>query len=111
MSKAMQVGGIREILNKAGALERSGKRIIHLEIGRPDYDSPLCAKNAAKKALDEGKVHYTDTAGIPELRRAIAYAIKQEQGMDVDPEREVIVTVGASEALAAVFFTFLEPGD
>ena len=111
MSAAMRAGGIREIVSRAGALERAGEKIIHMEIGRPDYDSPLCAKEAAKKALDSGLVHYTDTAGIPELRYALASAIKRDHGMDVDPEREIVVTVGAVEALASVFFALLEPGD
>ncbi|MDR1378562.1 MAG: pyridoxal phosphate-dependent aminotransferase [Synergistaceae bacterium] len=111
MRAAMQIGGIREIMNKAGVLDRAGKKVIHMEIGRPDYDSPLCAKEAAKKALDEGWVHYTDTAGTPELRRAIADAVKRDQGIGVDPDREIVVTLGAVEALAVTFFTLLEPGD
>ncbi|GHT01513.1 aminotransferase [Synergistales bacterium] len=111
MKDAMKGGGIREILNKAGALERSGRKIIHLEIGRPDYDSPLCAKEAAKKALDSGLVHYTDTAGTLELRRAVAGSLGRDTGMDIDPDTEIIITTGAVEALAATFFTFLEPGD
>ena len=111
MSAALQVGGIREIASKAEALERAGKKVIHLEIGRPDYDSPICAKEAAKRALDEGRVHYTDMAGMPELRLAIADATKRDCGMDVDAEREIVVTAGAIEALATVLFTILEPGD
>ncbi|GHS89180.1 aminotransferase [Synergistales bacterium] len=107
----MRGGGIREILNKADALERAGKKIIHLEIGRPDYDSPLCAKEAAKKALDEGLVHYTDTSGTLGLRRAVADGLGRDTGMDIDPEREIIITTGAVEALAAAFFAFLNPGD
>ena len=50
-------GGIREIAARAEALEREGRNVIHLEIGRPDYDSPLCAKRAAARALEEGRVH------------------------------------------------------
>jgi aspartate aminotransferase/aminotransferase len=111
MCAAMQVGGIREIANKARALERAGKKVIHMEIGRPDYDSPACAKEAVKKALDAEQVHYTDTAGTLELRRAIADAVKRDCGIDADPDREIVVTVGAVEALAVTFVTFLEPGD
>jgi aspartate aminotransferase/aminotransferase len=108
---AMRAGGIREIMNKAGELERAGKKVIHMEIGRPDYDSPSRAKDAVKKALDAEQVHYTDTAGTPELRRAIADAVKRDHGIDADPDREIVVTLGAVEALAITFFTFLEPGD
>ncbi|MDR3231454.1 MAG: pyridoxal phosphate-dependent aminotransferase [Synergistaceae bacterium] len=111
LTQAMQASGIREIMNRAGALERAGKKVIHMEIGRPDYDSPACAKDAVKRALDEGKVHYTDTAGTPELRRAIADVMKRDHEMEIDPDGEVVVTVGALEALLAAFFAFLEPGD
>ncbi|MDR1732336.1 MAG: pyridoxal phosphate-dependent aminotransferase [Synergistaceae bacterium] len=111
MEAAMRGGGIREIMNRAGALERAGKKIVHLEVGRPDYDSPACAKEAVKKALDAGLVHYTDTAGIASLRRALSKALKRDQSLDIDPDREILVTVGACEALAVTFFTFLEPGD
>ncbi len=111
MKDALQVGGIREIVTRAEGLERQGKKIVHLEIGRPDYDSPRCAKDAAIKALEEGQVHYTDMAGTPDLRRAIAQAIKRDGGMDVDADREIVVTAGAIEALATVLFTVLEPGD
>lgn len=111
MAAGMRSGGIREIVNRATALERAGKKVIHMEIGRPDYDSPVCAKEAVKRALDAGDVHYTDTAGTLALRKAIANALKRDQQLEVDPEREILVTVGAIEALAAVFLTFVRPGD
>jgi aspartate aminotransferase/aminotransferase len=110
MKDAMGGGGIREILTKAEALEREGRKIIHLEIGRPDYDSPPCAKAEAIEALRRGNVHYTETAGAPELRQAIA-AAERNSGIDVDGDRQVVVTAGAIEALATVFLTILEPGD
>ena len=111
MKGALQPGGIREIVNKAEALQRQGRNIIHLEIGRPDYDSPPCAKKAAARALENGQVHYTDMTGTPELRNAIAAAVNRDYGMSVDPDREVVVTAGAMEALATIFLTLLEPGD
>ena len=110
MKDAMGGGGIREILTKAEALERAGRKIIHLEIGRPDYDSPACAKAGAIEALQRGEVHYTETAGTSELRQAIAVA-ERDSGIDVDPDRQVVVTAGAIEALATAFLTILEPGD
>ena len=111
MSAALKTGGIREIVARAEALERAGKKVIHLEIGRPDYDSPLCAKKAAMRALESGEVHYTDTAGTADLRRAIAKAVSRPGETEIDPDREVVVTVGAMEALATVLLTLLEPGD
>lgn len=111
MKDAFKVGGIREIVNRAESLQREGKKIIHLEIGRPDYDSPLCAKKAAIDALEKGQVHYTDMTGSPSLRRAIAYAVKRDQGLDIDPDNQIIVTIGAIEALSALLLAVLEPGD
>jgi aspartate aminotransferase/aminotransferase len=110
MKDAMKGGGIREILTRAEALEREGRKIIHLEIGRPDYDSPACAKTEAIQALQRGDVHYTETAGTLELRQAIS-AAERDAGLNVDADREVVVTAGAIEALATVFLTLLEPGD
>ena len=60
----MPFGGLYEIFSKANKLEEEGRRIIHMEIGRPDFDSPDFAKEAVKKALDESKVHYTDVNGV-----------------------------------------------
>ncbi|MDR2179662.1 MAG: pyridoxal phosphate-dependent aminotransferase [Synergistaceae bacterium] len=110
MKDALGGPGIREILTRAEALERQGRKIIHLEIGRPDYDSPACGKEAAMEALRRGNVHYTETAGTPELRQAIADAARNS-GIDADADRQIVVTAGAIEALATVFLTILEPGD
>ena len=84
---------------------------MHLEIGRPDFDSPECAKRAAIKAIESGDVHYTDMSGTPELRAEIAAKFKRDAGMDVDPEREVVITGGAVEALSSALFSVLNPGD
>jgi len=92
-------------------LERSGREIIHLEIGRTDFDTPAPVKEAAKKALDEGFVHYTSSMGMLELRQAIARKLRDENGIQVDPEREVLVTAGASEAVMLTILTVMEPGD
>ena len=61
-----------ETLAKAKELERQGKSIIHLEIGEPDFDTPLHIRDAAKKALDDGFTHYGPSAGQLELRESIA---------------------------------------
>lgn len=111
MSAVSFSGGIREIFSRANELERQGKRIIHMEIGRPDFDSPECAKAGVRDALEKGDVHYTDMSGTEELRRAIARKYKEENGMNVDADRHVIVTAGAIEALAVTFLSILEAGD
>src|SRR5437879_5479185 len=61
-----------EVLARARALERAGREIVHLEIGEPDFDTPAHIKEAAKRALDAGATHYGPSAGLPELRAAVA---------------------------------------
>lgn len=104
-------GGIREILARADELARQGRSVIHLEIGRPDFDSPKAAKDAAIKALESGQVHYSDMAGTLELREAIAAKYEREWGMVLDPASEIVVSSGAVEALMTAFMTILSPGD
>ncbi|MDR3321712.1 MAG: pyridoxal phosphate-dependent aminotransferase [Synergistaceae bacterium] len=111
MSDISYGGGIREILARADELQSAGRDILHMEIGRPDFDSPELAKRAAIRALESGDVHYTDMSGTLELRGEIAAKYKRDAGIDVDPEREMIVTAGAIEALMTVFVTMLDAGD
>ena len=111
MKKTSYGGGIREILAIADEMERAGRSVLHLEIGRPDFDSPECAKKAARQALESGDVHYTDMTGTIELRNEIAAKFKRDAGMDVDADREIVVTAGAVEALATTMLAMLNPGD
>src|SRR5699024_10391983 len=85
--------------------------IIHMEIGRPDFDSPDLAKKAVVKALDEGQVHYTDINGIQPLRQAITEKEKRKFGLDYDPEREITVTAGACEAITATLLSYMNIGE
>ena len=73
-------GGLYEVFQRALKLEAEGMDIIHMEIGKPDFDSPINAKKAAKKALDDGIVHYTEMAGIVPLRKAIVGKYKRDHG-------------------------------
>ncbi len=102
---------IREIMSRATELEAKGKQIIHFELGRPDFDTPQNIKDAAVNGLAEGLVHYTPNRGIPELTAAISDKLERENDVRVDPEREVVVTAGVSEALLCTFMAFLDPGD
>src|SRR3989304_4761528 len=92
-----------EVLARARALERAGRQIVHLEIGEPDFDTPAHIKEAAKQALDAGATHYGPSAGLPELREAIAKHVAEPRGVPVAPE-EVVVTPGAKPIM---FFTIL----
>src|SRR4030067_1908493 len=103
--------GIRKVFEEVTRREKRGEKIIHLEIGRPDFDTPYQIKEAAKRALDEGKVHYTSNYGIPELRRAIAKKLKEDNGLSFDPSTEIIITVGANEAVFMAMMGLLNPGD
>ncbi len=106
----MAPSGIRKVNEKALAMERAGEKVLHFEIGRPDFDTPEYIKRAADQALAEGKVHYTSNFGLMELRQAIADKLKRENNVDYKAS-EVLVTVGLSEAVFAVLAAILEEGD
>ena len=89
---------VMELLERAQLLESQGHRVVHLEIGEPDFDTPQCVKDAACKAANEGHTHYTHCQGIPELRQAICDHYKAEYGATVLPD-QVLVTSGTSPAL------------
>jgi aspartate/methionine/tyrosine aminotransferase len=101
---------VMDVLEKAQQLEREGRRIIHLEIGEPDFPTPECICEAAHEAMCAGKTHYTHSLGIPELRNAISSYYKQHYGIPVDPGR-ILVTSGTSPALFMIFAALLEAGD
>lgn len=109
--ESIPFSGIRKVFEDVIRREKAGEKIIHLHIGRPDFDTPMHIKEAAKKALDEGKVHYTSNYGILELREAIARKMAQENGLSYDPAAEIIVTVGANEGVLLAMMGLLNPGD
>ena len=103
--------GIRTIFEEVIRREKMGEKLIHLNIGRPDFDTPAHIKEAAKKALDEGKVHYSSNYGIPELRIALAEKFQKENNLTYDANKEIIVTVGGNEAVLITMMGLLDPGD
>jgi aspartate aminotransferase len=96
-----------EVLNKARALERQGKEIIHLEIGEPDFDTPANIVDAGIGALQKGWTHYGPSAGLPELRQAIAEAVSRSRGVQVGSDEVVVVPGGKP----IIFFTILALAD
>lgn len=106
----MAPSGIRKVNEKALAMERNGEKVIHFEIGRPDFDTPEYIKKAAVESLNKGNVFYTSNFGTMELRQAIADKLKRENGIDYKAT-EILVTAGLSEAVFAVLATILEEGD
>ncbi|RQD77714.1 pyridoxal phosphate-dependent aminotransferase [Desulfonatronospira sp. MSAO_Bac3] len=101
---------VMEILERAKEMEKSGRDIIHLEIGEPDFDTPECVKEAAHEAMHKGCTHYTHSLGIPELRQAISRHYQDYYSVEVDPDR-ILVTSGTSPAMLLLFSTLLHPGD
>ncbi|MBB3899552.1 aminotransferase [Roseococcus suduntuyensis] len=84
---------------------------INLGQGFPDYDGPEDVIEAAAAALKDGRNQYPPMTGVPELRRAVAEANRRFYGLEVDPDREVVVTSGATEAITACLMAVLNPGD
>ena len=84
---------------------------INLGQGFPDYDGPPDVVKAAADALMDGRNQYPPLTGVPELRQAVAAANKRFYGLDVDPDAEVVVTSGATEAITACLMAVLNPGD
>lgn len=106
----MAPSGIRKVNEKALAMERAGEKVIHFEIGRPDFDTPDYIKKAAIDSLNAGNVFYTSNFGTMELREEIAKKFKRENNVEYKPT-EVLVTAGLSEAVFAVLATILDEGD
>ena len=101
-----------EVLARARALEAKGKRVVHMEIGEPDFDTPQNIKEAGIKAIRENYSHYTPSAGIPELRDTIADYASTFRGMPGAFTREnVVVGPGAKPIIWNTLSALLNPGD
>ncbi len=87
-----------------------GERVIHLEVGEPDFDTPACINEACYQSICEGKTHYTHSLGLIELREAIAEDCWKKYQVEVSPE-QILVASGTSPALLLLFATLLEPND
>jgi aspartate/methionine/tyrosine aminotransferase len=98
-----------EVLARAEALRRQGKDIINLGIGQPDFKTPPHIVEAAAKALRDGHHGYTPAAGIPQCREAVAAYIKRQHGVDVSPDR-VLVMPGGKVTMFFAILMFGEPG-
>ena len=99
-----------EVAARARALEATGRSIIHLQIGEPDFDTPENVRDAAKNALDAGMTHYPPFAGLPDLRAAIAADTTERRGFAVEPSN-VFVTVGGKGVMVYAIMGLVDPGD
>ncbi|MCP3030631.1 aminotransferase A [Halobacillus sp. A1] len=103
----IEISGIRKFFN----LIEEYEDVVSLTIGQPDFPTPDHVKEAAVQAIKDDKTTYTHNAGIVELRKAITRYTKDRYQLDYDPMKEVIVTVGASQAIDITLRTIIEPGD
>jgi aspartate aminotransferase len=99
-----------EVLVRARALERQGKNVIHLEIGEPDMDTPANVVEAGVDALRKGFTHYGPSAGLPELREAIAADVSSSRGIKVGAD-EVVVVPGGKPIIFFTILALVEEGD
>jgi aspartate aminotransferase len=99
-----------EVLNKARALERQGKSIIHLEIGEPDFDTPANVIEAGVNALYKGWTHYGPSAGLPELRQALAGYVSRTRGVKATSD-EVVVVPGGKPIIFFTILALIDDGD
>ena len=106
-AQPLQPGLRQEMFNLARGIED----LIALGRGDPDFPTPSHIIEAAKQALDEGYTHYTPWPGLLELRKAIADKLARENGVEIDPTTEVVVTSGAQEAVFLTLQLLIDPGD
>lgn len=108
--ESLPFSGIRAVMEKATKMQQAGEKVIHMEIGRPDFDTPEKIKAAANESLAKGNVFYTSNYGTPQLRQTITEFEKAKNNIDYDPS-EVLVTVGVGEGTYAAMAAFLNEGD
>ncbi|EMB65388.1 aromatic amino acid aminotransferase [Streptococcus mutans SA38] len=85
--------------------------VLKLTLGEPDFATPKHIKEAAKRAIDADESHYTGMAGLLALRQAASAFVKEKYHLTYNPDNEILVTIGATEALSASLTAILEPGD
>lgn len=100
---------VMDILAQAQQLEAAGHQVIHLEVGEPDFTTPVAVKQAAKIAIDNDQAFYTPASGLPELRQAIAGYYAKRFSVAVDAHN-ILVTPGASGALQLALAAVVNPG-
>ena len=101
---------VMDVLEKAQEYERLGEKVIHMEVGEPDFDTPECIKEAAFRAICDGKTHYTHSLGLIELREAICEDYWNRYRVKISPD-QILIASGTSPALVILFSALLDPGD
>ena len=99
--------GIRKFFDLLASMEG----VISLGVGEPDFTTPWHIREAAIESLEKGDTMYTSNLGMPELRQELSRHLKQDYGVEYNPESELLITVGVSEALDLAMRALLDPGD
>ena len=106
----LKAEGAYQVLGRTQELEASGREIIHLEIGEPDFSTPTHIQQAGIRAITEGRTRYNPPRGIPELREQVAEDAGKRRGVSIDPS-QVVITPGAKPNLFFPTLALVEPGD
>lgn len=99
-----------DVQNRAHELEATGRRVVHMEIGQPDFAAPPLVADAAVEAIRTRRLGYTDSVGLPQLREAISTHYRERLGASVPPSR-IVITAGASGAFLLTLGALVNPGD
>ena len=109
-AQSIKASSTLAISAKAAELKAQGKDMVTFGVGEPDFDTPAHIREAAKKAIDEGKTRYTPAAGTPALRKAVCDKLKKDNGLDYEPA-QVVISNGAKHSLMNAFMAILNEGD
>ncbi|MCP3926810.1 MAG: pyridoxal phosphate-dependent aminotransferase [Desulfobacterales bacterium] len=101
---------VMDVLEKAKSMERDGIDVVHLEVGEPDFDIPVCVKEAACNALNSGYTHYTHSLGMIELREEICKYYDRIYNVNIHPD-QIVVSSGTSPVMFSLFSTLISEGD
>jgi aminotransferase len=109
--RSIPFSDIRQLFERLSELKSRGISPVPFHIGQPDFDTPAHIKQAAIEALEQGLTAYTSNYGLPALREAIAAKLGSENGIPVDPNKQIIITIGSNEAIFIAMLAMLNPGD
>jgi aspartate/methionine/tyrosine aminotransferase len=101
---------VMDVLSRAQALERAGRRVVHMEIGEPDFTAPAPVVEAGIRAMRDGRTAYTATLGLRSLREAISAHYRSKFSASIDPDR-IAITAGASGGLLTLAALYVDAGD
>ncbi len=99
------------IAARAKELARAGYPVVSLAVGEPDFPTPACVRAAAIAAIEAGKTRYTESAGIPELRRAVAEKFRRDNAVPIATEDTVLISCGAKHSIMNALHAICNPGD